>query len=214
MGFGIMFIGCCFMLLGAFTTLSVFTYVLGSAIVLYSLKDLIKQNKIFLISMALVGVEFIISMVNMFVYVLSNSSDLITIFSVALPLVNVINCTVLLTAIFVLAKSVDLPSLQTKIVVTYIFIGIYFICLILGNTVLKSNEFAMTRIAVVTFFAQLIYTIMTLLCVANSYMRICYEDDLDMSKKTGNKSLDFLNDKFNYAMTPREKKDKNKGDKK
>ena len=56
---------------------------------------------------------------------------------------------------------------------------------------------------------------MALVTVANSYIRICYEDDKDMDKKTGNTPLDFLNDKLNYAMTPREKKDleKNKNDK-
>ena len=47
---------------------------------------------------------------------------------------------------------------------------------------------------------------MGLITVFNSYMRICYEDDKDMTKKTGVSPMDFLNDKLNVAMTPKEKR--------
>lgn len=216
MGFGIMLIGCFLLLLGSFTTLAPFTYVIGSAIVLYSLKELIKQNKVFLGAMILSALEFILSMVNMFVYVFSHSQNLVNVFSTILQVCNLLLCVVLLTAIFLLAREVGLPSIQRKVIVAYIFAGIYFVFIVLANTAFKNNALGMQRLSVIVFFAQLLYVILTLLVVANSYMRICYEDDVDMSKKTGNTPLDFLNDKLNVAMTPKEKKsiDKNKGEKK
>lgn len=216
MGFGIMLIGCFLLLLGAFTTLAPFTYLIGIATVLYSLKELIKQNKVFLLAMIWGMIELVLSLVNAFVYVLSSTQSLVSLFSVLLQICNLALCVILLTAIFLLAKEVDLPSLQRKVILAYIFAGIYFVFIVLGNFVFNNNELAMQRISLIVFFTQLIYVILTLLVVGNSYMRICYEDDVDMNKKTGNASLDFLNDKLNYAMTPKEKKDieKNKGDKK
>lgn len=217
MGFGIMFIGCCFMLLGAFTTFSPFTYVLGSAVVLYSLKELIKQNKLFVATIIAIACEFLLSMVNMFMYVIFPDSAATEYISLSLAIVNLVACVILITAIFMLARAVELPSLQSKVIITYILMGIYFIATLLLNLVFKNNEFAVSRLSAVIFFAQLAYVIMTLLVVANSYMRICYEDDKNMEQKTGNAPLDFLNDKLNSAMTPKEKKDinreKGKGDK-
>ena len=215
MGFGIMLIGCFLLLLGAFTTLAPFTYVVGSAVVLYSLKELIKQNKVFFSAMILSIAQLALAIVNLFTYVLSPSQDLVSTLAILLQICNLSLCIVLLTAIFLLAKEVELPSIKRKVIVAYIFAGIYFIAIVLANTAFRTNSAVMERISVIVFFTQLLYVILTLLVVANSYMRICYADDLNMDKKTGNATLDFLNDKLNYAMTPREKKDleRNKGDK-
>jgi hypothetical protein len=118
-----------------------------------------------------------------------------------------------------LAKQVELPSIQAKVVITYILMAIYAICVILLNAFFKDSDFAMSRLSLIIFISQILYSIMVLVTVANSYIRICYEDDKDMDKKTGNAPLDFLNDKLNYAMTPKEKRDlkkdeNDKGDKK
>jgi hypothetical protein len=219
MGFGIMFIGCCFMLLGAFTTFAPFTYVLGSAIIMYSLKELIRQNKMFFITLVITVVEFLASMTYMFIYVLSSNQALISAMSLALSISNVVFCALALTSIYLLAKQVELPSIQAKVVITYILMAIYAICVILLNIFFKDSEFAMSRLSLIIFISQILYSIMVLVTVANSYIRICYEDDKDMDKKTGNAPLDFLNDKLNYAMTPKEKRDlkkdeNDKGDKK
>lgn len=215
MGFGIMFIGCCFMLLGAFTTFAPFTYVLGSAIVMYSLKELIRQNKVFFITLVITSLEFIASMAYMFIYVLSSNQALINTMSLVLSISNVVFCALALTSIYLLAKQVDLPSIQAKVIITYILMVIYIICVILLNVFFRESEFAMSRLSLIIFISQILYSIMVLVTIANSYIRICYEDDKNMDKKTGNTPLDFLNDKLNYAMTPREKKDleKNKNDK-
>ncbi|MBQ3041024.1 MAG: hypothetical protein IJD42_05430 [Clostridia bacterium] len=209
MGFGIMFIGCCLMLLGAITPLSTFTYVIGSAIVLYSLKELIAQNKLFVASMIAIAIEFLLSMANMFVQVLSPTLAIAEYLALALSFVNIASCVILATAIYKLAKAVGLPSIQTKIIITYIFMGIYFVAMLLLNVVFKQNEFAIERLSVIVTIAQLLYVIMILVVVANSYIRICYEDDVDMSKKSSSSSLNFLNDKLDMAMTPREKRENN-----
>ncbi len=219
MGFGIMFIGCCFMLLGAFTTFAPFTYVLGSAIIMYSLKELIRQNKMFFITLVITVVEFLASMTYMFIYVLSSNQALISAMSLLLSISNVVFCALALTSIYLLAKQVELPSIQAKVVITYILMAIYAICVILLNAFFKDSDFAMSRLSLIIFISQILYSIMVLVTVANSYIRICYEDDKDMDKKTGNAPLDFLNDKLNYAMTPKEKRDlkkdeNDKGDKK
>ena len=207
------------MLLGAFTTFAPFTYVLGSAIIMYSLKELIRQNKAFFITLVITSLEFILSMAYMFVYVLSQNQAFINAMALSLSIANVVFCFLVLTSIYLLAKEVGLPSIQTKVVITYILMIIYTICVLLLNIFFRENEFALSRLSVIIFISQILYSVMVLVIVANSYIRICYEDDKDMDKKTGNTPLDFLNDKLNYAMTPREKKDlekdkKNKGDKK
>ena len=81
--------------------------------------------------------------------------------------------------------------------------------MLLLNVVFKQNEFAIERLSVIVTIAQLLYVIMILVVVANSYIRICYEDDVDMSKKSSSSSLNFLNDKLDMAMTPREKRENN-----
>ena len=126
------------MLLGAFSPLAPFTYVLGSAIILYSLKELIRQNKAFLIAMVLTGVEFVLSMVNMFMYVLSSNQNVINALSLSLSIFNIILCATVATAIYIISREVGLPSIQTKVIITYILMGIYLVFLVLANTVFRN----------------------------------------------------------------------------
>lgn len=211
MGFGTMLLGGLFMLLGAFTTFSPFTYVLGSALILYSMKELVLQNKVFFSAIIVAALEFILSMVYMFFYVLSPQGLAISYFSVAVSSLGVILTLLILTAIYLLAKEVELPSIQTKIIITYIITGIYVACVFFTNVIFKNNAFVVSRLSVVCVFSQLIYSIMFVVVVANSYMRICYEDDKNMNKSSKG-FLGFLNDELNVAMTPKEKRDIDKGD--
>lgn len=216
MGFGIMFIGGCLMLLGAMTPLSTFTYVIGSAVILYSLKELVAQNRIFVAAMVAIALELLLSMANMVLHVLFPTFSVASKVALALSIVNIIACIILVSAIYSLAKSVELPSLQSKIIVTYILMGIYLIAMLLLNFVFRENEFAIERLSLIVTVSQILYVIMTLVVIANSYIRICYEDDVDMTKRTGNAPLDFFNQKLDRAMTPRERReedDQNKGEK-
>ena len=207
MGFGIMFIGYFLLYLGAITPLGIYTSVVGSAIILYSLKELMVQNKMFLAG-AITSVLLVLSSIGvLFVdLLLSDTSVIYKVFLYSRDILSAALNAFLMIAIYIIAKSVALPKIQTKSAVTLIFIAIYTVGAVLFNTVFRNNEFAMSRLYVVVVVCQLIYSIVGLVTVYNSYMRICYADDKDMNKKTGVGPMDFLNDKLNNAMTPKEKR--------
>jgi len=206
MGFGIMFLGFFFLYIGAITPLNMFTAIIGSAIILFSLKELIYQNKLFFVS-AINAVLLIIASVGwVFVDLLgSRESAIYNGFFYAEQLLAVSLVVLLMLAIFVIAKSVDLPKVQAKAIITLGFIAIYTVCTVLYNFVFAGNEFALSRLYVVIVICQIIYSVLGLVTVFNSYMRICYAEDKDMEKRSGG-PVGFLNDKLNRAMTPKEKR--------
>ncbi len=215
MGFGIMFIGYFMMYIGAITPLSMYTSVIGSAIILYSLKELVVQNKYFLVS-AITSVLLVISSVGaLFVdLIMSDTSVLYNVLLYTGEVLSALLNVFLMIGIFVIAKSVSLSKIQSKAAINLLFIGIYAVGAILFNTVFKNNEFAMSRLYVVVIICQFIYSVLGLVTVYSAYMRICYADDKDMTKKTGIGPMDFLNDKLNTAMTPKERRLNNRKDKK
>ena len=206
MGFGIMFIGYFLLYLGAITPLSMYTAVVGSAIILYSLKELMEQNKAFFAG-AVSALLLVISSIGvLFVDLLASDTSVIyKVFLYSRDILSAVLNAFLMIAIYIIAKSVQLPKIQTKSAVTLIFIAIYTVGAVLFNTVFRSNEFAMSRLYVVVVICQLIYSVLGLVPVYNSYMRICYADDKDMNKK-GFGPLSFLNDKLSNAMTPKERR--------
>ena len=207
MGFGIMFIGYFLLYLGAITPLSIYTTVVGSAIILYSLKELMVQNKAFLAGAVSAILLVIASIGVLFVDLLiSDTSALYKVFLYSRDILSAVLNAFLMIAIYVIAKSVALPKIQSKAAINLLFIGIYAIGAVLFNTVFRNNEFAMSRLYVVVIICQFIYSVLGLVTVYSSYMRICYADDKDMSKKTGVGPMDFLNDKLNKAMTPKERR--------
>ncbi len=206
MGFGLLFIGYFFTFLGAITPLSTFCYVIGTGIIIYSLKNLIFENKLFVATMVTSIALEIVSIAKMIMYVLgyvnNNAFNIVNLIQGYLaPLLNIL----LILAIYLIAKQVGLIKVQTKAIVDLILIGIYVISAIIFNVI--NNEFAKERLFVVNVIAQLIYTVFTLVIIFNCYARICYEGDEDMEKETGNKPFDFLNRVLNKAM------DKNKDNK-
>ena len=207
MGFGIMFLGYFFMFIGSFTPLSIYTAIIGSAIILYSLKELIYQNKWFMASAVCALVLVISSVATVFVDLFASDTGLVyTVFFYSREVLTVILNILLMISIFVISKSVQLPKIQTKAIITLLFIGLYTVGMVLCNTALKANEFAQSRIYPAAVICQFISCVLGLVTVFNSYMRICYADDKDMTKKTGVAPMDFLNEKLNTAMTPKEKR--------
>ena len=200
MGFGIMFLGFFFLYIGAITPLNMFTAIIGSAIILFSLKELIYQNKLFFTSAISAVLLVIVSVACVFVDLLGDREGAAyNVLFYAEQLLAVVLGILLMLAIFAIAKSVDLPKIQAKAIITLIFIGIY-------NTAFTDNEFALSRLYVVIVICQIIYSILGLVTVFNSYMRICYAEDKNMDKKTGVGPMGFLNDKLNTAMTPKERR--------
>ena len=200
MGFGILFIGYFFTYIGAITPFSTFTSVIGTGIIIFSLKNLIYENKFFLASLIASIILELVSIPIMFMSVLGATNYLfydilLKIQGYMIPILNII----LVIAIYLIAKQVGLPKLQAKSIVDMIIIGIYFVSATIFN--LLNNEFLMERLFIVNVFAQLIYTIFTLIIIFNCYMRICYEGDENMEGDTiGIKPLDFLNRALNKVM--------------
>lgn len=207
MGFGIMFLGYFFMYIGAITPLSAYTSIVGSAIILFSLKELIYQNKLFFASAVNAAALVLTSCATVFVDLLMSDAGTIydVLFYARQALIITLNI-LLMLAIFTIARSVKLSKIQTKAVLALVFVGIYIISTVLFNTAFTDNELAQSRLYVIIIICQFIYSLTGLITVFNSYMRICYEDDKNMDKKTGNGAMDFLNDKLNFAMTPKEKR--------
>ena len=207
MGFGIMFLGYFFMFIGGFTPLSIYTAIVGSAIILYSLKELVYQNKWFMASAVCDILLVISSIATVFVDLFASDSGAVySVFFYSREILSIILNALLMISVFVISKSVQLPKIQTKAIVTLLFVSLYAIGMALCNTVLNANEFAQSRIYPASVICQFIACVLGLVTVFNSYMRICYADDKDMTKKTGVAPMDFLNDKLNTAMTPKEKR--------
>jgi hypothetical protein len=207
MGFGIMFLGYFFMYIGSFTALSTYTAIVGAAVILFSLKELIYQNKCFLAS-AIVAILLVFDAIAV-VFVdlfLSDTSLAYSILFYARDILSAILNVMLMVSILLISKEVKLSKIQAKSIITILFIGIYVIFTVLCNTVFGNNELMQSRFYPVSVVCQFIAAVLGLVTVFNSYMRICYEDDKDMTKKTGVSPMDFLNDKLNMAMTPKEKR--------
>jgi len=211
MGFGLLFIGYFFTFLGAITPLSTYCYVIGTGIIIYSLKNLIFENKLFIATMVTSIILEFVSIAKMimdvFGYVNTPTFNVINLIQGYLaPILNII----LLAAIYLIAKQVGLIKVQSKAVVDLIIVGIYVISAVIFNVL--SNQFAKERLFVVNVIAQLIYTVFTLVIIFNCYARICYEGDENMDKETGIKAFDFLNRALNKVMN--KNKDNKTGKKK
>lgn len=216
MGFGIMIIGCIITVFGAFTSLSAFTYVVGVAIVLYSLKELIYQDKSFIFAMVISSLTLISSFAYMILFVLSERPDLIRLFLYITTIGSLVFFSLILIGIFSLARRVDLPFIEKTSILVLVIGVIYLVSFVLQRIVFAENESVSKVMNVISLTAQIMYSVLLVVVVFNSYMRICYEDDKDMEKK-GSGFLSFLNDKLNRVMTPKEKREPNdknkKGDK-
>ena len=177
------------------------------AAIMFSLKELIYQNKWFMASIICSIVLVAVSVATVFVDLFASDTSLVySIMFYSREILTVALNALLMISILVIAASVQLPKIQTKAIITLLFIVLYGVGMTLCNTVLKANEFAQSRIYPVSVICQFIACVMGLVTVFNSYMRICYADDKDMTKKTGVGPMDFLNDKLNTAMTPKEKR--------
>ncbi len=208
MGFGILFIGYFITYIGALVIpISNFTYVLGAGVILYSLKNLIKENKMFLASAILSGILELLSIAILILEFFAPSSTISSVLStiqgVSFSALNII----LLIAIFLIAKQVGAPKIQSKAIVNLVVSVISFTLLVISVLVINSS--LAVRCFYVSYLASVIYSIFGLVAVFNCYASICYEGDENMEKEaTGIKPLDFLNKALNKAMNKNKDIDK------
>ena len=209
MGFGILFIACFLTYFGELTPLASYTFVIGSALILLALYKLYDQNKLFLVSLFGAFLLLLISIMiaitnafginNIFYRVMINAQT----YSSALLLL------LMLAAVYLIAKEVELRKIQGWCIVDGIFVLIYILCDV--ASMLIKNSAVFVRLGMVCLSSQILYTVLLLVILFNCYARICYEDDKDMKKETvGVPMLDFLNKAFNKAF---DNNKKNKGGK-
>ena len=206
MGFGILFLGYFIAFVGGLTPISMYTYVLGAGIIVYSLKNLIYENKLFVASIFTAGALELVSIAVVIIKLfgfdrLGIYSILSIIQSYLAPTLSI----VLFLAIYVIAKSVDLKKLQARVVVNIIVTSIYIIFAVIFN--FTRNDI----IGLISIIAQIVSVLFALVIIFTCYMRICYEDDKDMSKsETGFKPLDILNKGLNKVSKKKDKTEKKK----
>ena len=211
MGFGLLFIGYFFTFLGAITPLSTYCYVIGTGIIIYSLKNLIFENKLFVATMATSIILEVVSIAKMAIDVLGYvDTPIFNTFNLIQGYLAPVLSIILLLAVYLIAKQVGLIKVQTKAIVDLIIVGIYVISAVIFN--ILDNQFAKERLFAVSVISQIIYTVFTLVIIFNCYVRICYEGDENMDKETGNKAFNFLNSALDRVMN--KNKDNKTGKKK
>ena len=211
MGFGLMFVGYFIAFLGTFLAeISVFTYILGVGIIILSLRKLIFENKLFLIS-SIVAILLELSSISVAIMGFSGvdtNSAIYLIFGQAYQWSSHLLNIMLMLSIFVIAKEVDVLKIK---VISLINTGIIGLCVgFIIASLLVSDEFAKQRLAFIIMLLQVVIVVLGLITIFNCYMRICYEDDKNMEKETGNPVIDFLNrqldNPFNRKNKPKGKK--------
>jgi hypothetical protein len=209
MGFGILFIGFMLTYFGAFTPLYVFTYAIGTIVIIYSLKNLISEFICFLVSCVIGCILEVLSLVLLIFYVADKQNGIYNILCSVQTYISTALLIALLFSIYKIAKKVGLIKIQSKVIAdgVILLIGVVSSVLIF---IVKNSNFSKYA-AVISAFAQIIYVIFTLVIIFNCYVRICYYGDEDMSNQnTGMNFLNTLNTKLNKAMD----KDENLNDKK
>ena len=207
MGFGLLFFACFLTYFGALVpAFSIYFYVVGSAFMLYALYKLSNQNKLFFVSTFVSLVFLILSIVIVALSVFAQSSGalyrvLIYVQTVLAPVLLI----VVMAAIFIIAKEVELRKIQGWSIVNTALIVIAMIFEIISMFV-NSGE-AIARLGLVWIILRVLYSAFTLVILFNCYARICYEDDADMEKSTtGMPVFDTLNRMLDKAI---KKKDGN-----
>lgn len=208
MGFGILFIGYFLLGIGSITPFSVYSSFLGAGVIMFSLKKLIEENKMFFVALICSGALEIVSIVVAFLEIFSFNAGMIytVLVSIQVYLIPVLTV-ILLIGMYLLAKSVGLPKLQTKAIIN---IAVVVLCVTANVIFAVLNDGSAKRIAFfVGLIIQFLYIIFMLYVIFNCYARICYDDDVNMEKQsTGIAPLDFLNKHLNKAMEKKNKIDK------
>lgn len=213
MGFGILFFACFLTCFGELTPLASYTFVIGSALILYALYKLYDQNKFFLLSAIGAFLLLLVSIITVIMNAFGINNMLYRIMVNVQTYTSAALVFLMLIAIYLLAKEVELRKIQGWCIVDGIFVFIYLACDI-SSMMIKSNA-VFVRLGVVCLVAQILYTVLLLVILFNCYARICYEDDKDMKKETtGMPVFDFLNKIFNKATNKNKKSGpRDKGDK-
>ena len=198
MGFGLLFIGYIFTFIGALALpISQYTYVIGTGIILYSLKKLILENKMFVVSAIFSGVFEIFSIAVLFLNLFQPQNNLNDFFSSIQMIMSIILNALLLFSIFIISKEVGATKIQSKAIVNLVVTFVAFVMILLS--LVLPDVSAQSRCFFVGYVAMIVYTVFAAMTIFNCYASICYEGDENMEKDTGNKPFDFLNKILNLV---------------
>ena len=215
MGFGLLLIGYIFTYLGSFVAqISAFTNILGVGIIIYSLRKLVFENKLFIASAVFAFFAEIASIISLAIQIFStNENSMVSIIFAYIAEISIILLNILvMLGIFFLAKAVSLPKIMYMSMLTVGILGLNIVFYILCETV--KSQYALERLVIVYMILQVLIVILSLIVVFNSYVRICYEGDEKMQKQgTGSKFMDTLNNMFDKAFS-KDKIDKGNGKRK
>ncbi len=215
MGFGLLLIGCIITYFGTFLAqISAFTNILGAGIILFSLRKLIYENKLFIASICLAGVLEISSIISLGIQIfgISSVNTVAVIFAYIADASLLCLAALLMLSIFFLAREVGLPKLMFTSMLNVGVTALATIFYILSQAI--NSEFALLRLTLMYVIFQIISSVLMVIVVVTSYAKICYEGDEKMQKKgTGNPFFDTLNSMFDKAFS-KNKLDKGNGKKK
>ncbi len=215
MGFGLLLIGYIITYLGSFVAqISAFTNILGVGIILYSLRKLIFENKLFIASAVFAFLAEGTSIISLAIQIfsLSENSLVAVVFAYIAEISIILLNVLIMLGIFFLAKSVSLPRIMFMSMLSVGISGLNIAFYILCETI--KSPYALERLAIVYMILQVIIVALSLIVVFNSYVRICYEGDEKMQKQgTGSKFMDTLNNMFDKAFS-KDKIDKGNGKRK
>ena len=208
MGFGLMIIGYIIAYGGSMVSqISALTYILGSGIIIFSLRKLIYENKLFIASILfafLLEVSSIISLgiqlfymptlvSDIFGYVATGSSYMLGIF--------------LMLGILMLSKEAEAKNVEILSLISTILVGTTTVFYVLCQTV--TADYTLERLYVIHFVLNLTTVILSTVTIFNAYARICYEGDENMQRETSGIPLfDALNKLFEKAFTRKNDKGK------
>lgn len=210
MGFGLLFIGCFIAYIGSFSAMiSSFTYALGAIIILFSIRKLLYEGKLFIVSAVLALALEITALTSIGIQVFSSSFAPNPVMLYLTELFAYLFITVMMIAIALLAKEVELSRLSIMA-----FIDVGLVCttgaLFVLSEVIK-NSAALPWISLAYVLIKLATVVFSLVVIFGAYMRICYEGDEKMQEeKTGFAPFDKLNELSNKAFS----QNRNKGGKK
>lgn len=208
MGFGIMLIGYIITYAGAFIqSISAFTYVLGSGIILFSLRKLILENKLFIVAISFALLLEISSIISLGIEVFASPNTVSIVFMYIARFSALLLNAFLMLAIYKLAKDVEVPNVKYMSLISAILVSVSMILYILCISI--KAEHVLERLMVLYIISTVAYSVLSVVVIFNSYVRICYEGDEKMQKETsGIPIFDALNKLFDKAFTRKNDKGK------
>ena len=205
MGFGLLFIGCFIAYVGSLSgMISGYTYALGAAIILFALRKLIYEGKMFIASAVCAVILEISALTCIGIQAFSGEYTQNTVSIYVMEASAFLFSVLLMLGICFLAKEVCLKHLY--IMATINVASTSFCALLYVLTEVIKNDTVLPWISLAYVLFKLLIIAFSLVIIFGAYMRICYEGDEKMQvEKSGFAPFDKLNELSNKAFSSKPK---------